>query len=72
MIEYGVWSEIEDGFIERGYWSYDAARLAIAEQYADEDEDEDEVTARQLCNEHRDEEQPQEGCELCYAEDEED
>lgn len=61
--EYGVWSGEAGGFIDRGFYAFDAAEVA-AEEYA-ADEPDGEYSARALCADHSDEEEPADACEEC-------
>lgn len=69
MTEYGIWSDTEAGFIETGYSSYQAALDGLIYLADRDDLDKDDLSAREICPEHPDQEQPKEGCEICDADD---
>lgn len=67
MREYGIWSAAAGGFIDYGYATPEAAQPAVA-ALVEQDEDADDLKVLEMCQEHRDEEQPADGCESCNAE----
>ncbi len=69
-VEYGVWSEQEDGFLTRQNYSIQEAENDLAFLAAEQHIDADDLSVREICPDHSDEEQPKEGCDLCDAEDE--
>lgn len=58
MTEFGLFND--EGCVEAGFYSEAEARAAI--------DDEDELTAREICPEH--EEQARDTCEDCFADEE--
>lgn len=73
MREFGIWSDAAGGFIDYGYATVESAQPAV-EDFIAAGEDADDLKVLEICQEHRDEEQPAQGCEFCNAEpdDEED
>jgi hypothetical protein len=65
MTEYGIFND--EGCIERGFWTEDEAGVALADYYADGEEN---LSIEALCGEH--DEQPADSCEECFSEDDED
>lgn len=65
---YGVWSDSVGGFIDADHLSIDQAEQARAEFLA-QDEAADDLRVLEMCAEHRDDEQPANGCESCNADD---
>lgn len=63
MTEYGLFND--EGCVDRGFISVEAAEAALAEQY----DVGDELVVKELCPEH--EEEPRDSCEECNVEEEE-
>jgi hypothetical protein len=64
VIEYGLFND--EGCMEAGFWSMEAANAAIIDRY----DSEDELTAREVCPDH--EEQPRDTCDECLPSDDDD
>lgn len=64
--EFGVWSELDGGFLVAQTWSSAEAEKE-REQLITDGEDPDYLTVMDICPDH--EEQPRDGCEECNAED---
>jgi hypothetical protein len=69
-INYGVWSEAAGGFISTDNFSMGSAENEMA-WLIEQGEDPDDLTVIEMCEEHRDAEQPRDGCEMCADEDDE-
>ncbi|WP_242908683.1 hypothetical protein [Actinomadura terrae] len=68
MDEYGIWTESDGGFVERGLYSPEKAAARLAEIIRDSDypdDDRADLRVREMCPKHADEEQPRNGCEGC-------
>lgn len=77
---FGIWSEYSGGFIDCGFGSAEAAEEAMegmiqGEVDADDDPEdaeraaEEDYSVKEECSDH--EEQPKDGCEECFAEEQE-
>ena len=65
MQMFGVWCNSEDSFISTDWATYEHAMAALM-RLADEDGlDGDDLKVEEMCFEHRYEEQPKYGCEIC-------
>lgn len=69
--EHGIWSDAAGGFIDSGLYTDVQIEQALADFIA-QGEDADDLKALAFCEDHRDEEQPAIGCELCADEEVED
>lgn len=77
MTEYGVWSEAEGGFVEDGLWTKEQAAQEVENIVAQFPEDERaqaraDHSVKAFCHDHRDDDQPADGCELCADDADED
>jgi len=68
MIEYGIWTNSDAGFIERDLYTEDQAAERLAEiirESEDPEADRDDLKVQEMCPEHADAGQPKDGCEEC-------
>jgi hypothetical protein len=65
MTEFGIFNA--EGCIERGFWTEEEAGSALADLYANGEEN---LSVDALCDEH--DEQPLNSCEDCFEEDDDD
>jgi len=70
MIEYGLWTKSDGGFVETQMYSKEEAERRLAHYVEMDAENEDDLSIVQLCPEHGYLDQPKDGCEMCAADEE--
>lgn len=73
---WGVWSDPEDEFVVIGCWSEEEGKAELDRMLGSVGPDirlavEGDYWVRRICDEHIDEEQPADACELCSGEEDE-
>lgn len=72
MTEYGIFSEAAGGCVFHPCYSPEEAETERQRLIAEEGEPDEDLTVKEMCPDHTDEEQPKDGCEECFTEEPED